>query len=127
MPGTFRSSGPCPIEFPATCEVRVNNSPLIANLKGVKKKPGTAPPADVTNLVRKAQGVGNALEMIYINSQPNTAPKVLACDSIAEVIRINDLIEILPCSQPCGNNERGPVGETITEQAQIAPRHKGTE
>jgi E3 SUMO-protein ligase PIAS1 len=57
--------------------VRVNNAQLAANLKGVKKKPGTAPPADLTSLVRKAPGVMNALEIIYINSQPNTPPKVV--------------------------------------------------
>ncbi|KAL5535410.1 PLI1 [Sanghuangporus sanghuang] len=72
----FRSSTSlCPIEFPVTCEVRVNNAPLTANLKGIKKKPGTAPPADISKLARMAPGHQNRIEIIYVNSQQNTAPK----------------------------------------------------
>ena len=76
VPSAIRGNSLCPIEFPATCEVRINGVQISANLKGVKKKPGTAPPADLSSSVRKVPGVHNALEMIYINSQPNSAPKV---------------------------------------------------
>lgn len=73
----FRSVGLCPVEFPATCEVRVNNVQLLANLKGVKKKPGTAPPADLGKSVRSIAGVQNRVEMVYVNSQQPVVPKVL--------------------------------------------------
>lgn len=77
-PGSFRTSTqPCPIEFPATCEVRVNNNVLQANLKGIKKKPGTAPPADLSKLVRVVAGCQNRIDMVYVNSQANTGPKVI--------------------------------------------------
>lgn len=37
-----------PIEFPTACEAKVNDCPIPGSLKGIKKKPGTAPPANVT-------------------------------------------------------------------------------
>jgi len=61
----------CPIEFPPTCEVRVNQVQLSANMKGLKKKPGTAPPADLGKQVRTQPGVQNRVEMVYVNSQTN--------------------------------------------------------
>lgn len=78
-PGPFRNpiAAPCPIEFPPTCEVRVNGVQLTANLKGLKKKPGTAPPPDLGKATRLAFGQTNRVEMIYVNSQQPTSPKVI--------------------------------------------------
>ncbi|KNZ78554.1 E3 SUMO-protein ligase pli1 [Termitomyces sp. J132] len=59
---------PCPVEFPPTCEVRVNNVQLTANLKGLKKKPGTAPPPDIGKHCRFT-AIPNKIEMVYVNSQ----------------------------------------------------------
>ncbi|KAF8736533.1 hypothetical protein AX14_014369 [Amanita brunnescens Koide BX004] len=58
---------PCPIEFPPTCEVRVNTVQLTANLKGLKKKPGTAPPPDLGKLVKYTSS--NRIDMVYLNTQ----------------------------------------------------------
>ncbi|KZT30596.1 hypothetical protein NEOLEDRAFT_1126188 [Neolentinus lepideus HHB14362 ss-1] len=69
------NTGPCPIEFPPTCEVRVNSVQLTANLKGLKKKPGTAPPADLGKSVRMASQASNRVEMVYVNSQQGVSPK----------------------------------------------------
>ncbi|KAF5385229.1 hypothetical protein D9615_001478 [Tricholomella constricta] len=74
-PNTFRTNNvPCPIEFPPTCEVRVNNVQLTANLKGLKKKPGTAPPPDIGKFCRLT-GLPNKIEMVYVNSQQPAQPK----------------------------------------------------
>lgn len=74
-PTVFRPpTGPCPIEFPPTCEVRVNGTALQANLKGLKKKPGTAPPADLGRMVRMSGQ--NRVEIVYVNSQQPVLPKV---------------------------------------------------
>lgn len=73
--GSFRSSNfPCPIEFPPTCEVRVNGTQITANLKGLKKKPGTAPPPDITKYSRTTGT--NRVEMVYVNSQQPVQAKV---------------------------------------------------
>ncbi|KAF9535418.1 PINIT domain-containing protein [Crepidotus variabilis] len=58
---------PCPIEFPPTCEVRINNTAVQANLKGLKKKPGTAPPPDITTFTRLSGST--KVDMVYVNSQ----------------------------------------------------------
>jgi E3 SUMO-protein ligase PIAS1 len=72
----FRTEAPCPIEFPATCEVRVNNVQLSANLKGLKKKPGTAPPPDLGKAIRLSSQMPNRVDMIYVNSQQPAQHKV---------------------------------------------------
>lgn len=63
------------MEFPPTCEVRVNNTQITANLKGLKKKPGTAPPPDIGKYSRITGGP-NRLEMVYVNSQQPVQSKV---------------------------------------------------
>lgn len=73
---SFRTNtDPCLVEFPPTCEVRVNNVQLTANLKGMKKKPGTAPPPDLGKYVR-LNPILNRVEMVYVNSQQPVQPKV---------------------------------------------------
>ncbi|OSD03150.1 hypothetical protein PYCCODRAFT_1434570 [Trametes coccinea BRFM310] len=97
-PGPFRTSpsAPCPIEFPPTCEVRVNGVQLTANLKGLKKKPGTAPPPDLGKSVRLVYGQTNRVEMIYVNSQQPTAPKkYYLAVMLVEVTTVDQLIDRL--------------------------------
>lgn len=36
------------MDFPQACEAKVNDCIVTANLKGIKKKPGTAPPANLS-------------------------------------------------------------------------------
>ncbi|KAI0825049.1 PINIT domain-containing protein [Trametes gibbosa] len=94
-PGPFRSpiTSPCPIEFPPTCEVRVNGAQLNANLKGLKKRPGTAPPPDLGKATRLAFAQTNRVEMIYVNSQQPTAPKkYYLAVMLVEVTSVDQLI-----------------------------------
>lgn len=70
------------MEFPPTCEVRVNNNALSANLKGMKKKPGTAPPPDLGKHLRLGAGSSNRVEMVYVNSQQPTPSKVQVDPSV---------------------------------------------
>ena len=75
--GTAFRAAVCPIEFPPTCEVRINSQPLGTNFRGIKKKPGTAPPADVTALTKRGTaGTFNQVEMVYVNSAQAVAGKV---------------------------------------------------
>jgi len=92
----FRTNLPCPIEFPPTCEVRVNTQQLTANLKGMKKKPGTAPPPDLGKSVRLTPGATNRIEMIYVNSQqPITPKKYYLVVMLVEVTTVEQLIDRL--------------------------------
>ncbi|TFK41216.1 PINIT domain-containing protein [Crucibulum laeve] len=89
----FRSNAlPCPIEFPPTCEVRVNNVQLAANLKGLKKKPGTAPPPDLGKHAR-ISNVQNRVEMVYVNSQqPVQSKKFYLVVMLVEVTDVDQLV-----------------------------------
>ncbi|KAL1951848.1 hypothetical protein VTO73DRAFT_997 [Trametes versicolor] len=98
VPTAFRNPTPqpCPIEFPPTCEVRVNGVQLTANLKGLKKKPGTAPPPDLGKATRLAFGQTNRVEMIYVNSQQPTSPKkYYLAVMLVEVTSVDQLIDRL--------------------------------
>ncbi|KAJ8595930.1 hypothetical protein M405DRAFT_720521, partial [Rhizopogon salebrosus TDB-379] len=97
---TFYSSGfrastaACPIEFPPTCEVRVNGAQLTTNLKGLKKKPGTAPPADLGRTVRMT--AQNRVEMVYVNSQQPVQPKKFyLIVMLVEVTTVEQLVDKL--------------------------------
>ncbi|KAJ6627721.1 PINIT domain-containing protein [Mycena sp. CBHHK59/15] len=58
----------CLIEFPPTCEIYVNNVQLKNTLlKGIKKRPGTAPPPDLGSGISYA-AASNVVKMVYINS-----------------------------------------------------------
>lgn len=63
---------PAPVEFPGTCEVKLNGVTLSANTKGIKKQPGTAPPVNLTPksgpAVVLTPGATNRAEVIYINT-----------------------------------------------------------
>lgn len=45
--------------------IRVNREEVRANLKGLKKKPGTTKPADLTSLIRKQAGFNNEVLFTY--------------------------------------------------------------
>ncbi|KAJ7487549.1 PINIT domain-containing protein [Mycena galericulata] len=94
---SFRpNTGPCLIEFPPTCEVRVNNVQLTANLKGLKKKPGTAPPPDLGKYIRLTTA-NNKVEMIYVNSQgPTPLPKKFyLLVQLVETVKVDSLVQEL--------------------------------
>jgi len=56
--------------------VRVNTVQLTANLKGLKKKPGTAPPPDLGKSIRLSTQTPNRVDMVYVNSQQPIANRV---------------------------------------------------
>jgi E3 SUMO-protein ligase PIAS1 len=58
------------ITFPSQIEVRVNNDEVRANFKGLKNKPGSTRPADITDLVRLAPAMyKNNLHITYALTQ----------------------------------------------------------
>ncbi|CDR47556.1 RHTO0S14e05204g1_1 [Rhodotorula toruloides] len=64
---------PAPIEFPGTCEIKLNGVTVPANTKGIKKQPGTAPPVNLSAgkgaTVLTTAGSTNRVEVIYINTE----------------------------------------------------------
>lgn len=117
---TFKThTGPCPIEFPPTCEVRVNNGQITANTKGLKKKPGTAPPADLGKTVKMTPQSQNRVELIYVNSQQPVQPKVCSqYEYVRRIKLISTLIEILHGGESRRGDQCRPAGRK-SEEGQI--------
>ena len=63
---------PAPVEYPAVCEIKINGVTIVANTKGIKKQPGTAPPVNLSpkagTAISLAPGVPNRAEVHYINT-----------------------------------------------------------
>ncbi|GJJ71198.1 E3 SUMO-protein ligase PIAS1 [Entomortierella parvispora] len=59
---------PALMEFPHVCEIKVNGRVLEANLRGMKNKPGTVSPANITKYCKLTAGEFNKVEFIYANS-----------------------------------------------------------
>ncbi|GAB7346491.1 hypothetical protein MBLNU457_5179t2 [Dothideomycetes sp. NU457] len=53
------------VAFPNQLEVRVNQEEIKANFKGLKNKPGTTKPTDITDFVRRLAGYQNQLQITY--------------------------------------------------------------
>lgn len=58
------------IAFPYQCELKVNGGDIKANLRGVKNKPGSTRPVDITDLLRlKPASYTNTVEFTYALTQ----------------------------------------------------------
>lgn len=57
------------ITFPHQVELKVNLDEVKANLRGLKNKPGTTRPADITNYIRKRSGYPNQIILTYALTQ----------------------------------------------------------
>ncbi|ORY86098.1 PINIT domain-domain-containing protein [Protomyces lactucae-debilis] len=54
-----------PIEFPTPSELLCNGKKINANLRGLKGKPGTVPPADITKHLQLSSRVSNRIDLTY--------------------------------------------------------------
>jgi E3 SUMO-protein ligase PIAS1 len=65
------------IAFPSQIEVRVNNDEVKANYKGLKNKPGSTRPVDITSLVRTTPpNYRNQIHITYALTQKASAIQV---------------------------------------------------
>lgn len=56
---------PVDIAFPQHAELKVNQEDIKTNLKGLKNKPGSTRPADITPFLRKKSNFPNSIELVY--------------------------------------------------------------
>ncbi|CAE7100993.1 unnamed protein product [Rhizoctonia solani] len=91
-PNSFNNA-PVPIEFPPTCEIRVNNQNINANVRGLKKKPGTAPPPNLTPFLSTTNGATSKVELIYVNNvTPFTPKKFYMLAQLVEVTTVEEVV-----------------------------------
>jgi len=57
------------IAFPHQCELKVNGDEVKTNLRGLKNKPGSTRPADITKMLRLKPTYTNNLEFTYALTQ----------------------------------------------------------
>ena len=57
------------VAFPHQVELKCNSEDVKANLRGLKNKPGSTRPADVTAFIRKKKSYANVIELTYALTQ----------------------------------------------------------
>ena len=69
---TASAQQPAPMDFPGTCEVKLNAQNVVANTKGIKKQAGTAPPVNLSQVgdaLNLAPSTLNKVEVVYVNTE----------------------------------------------------------
>ena len=69
------------IEFPYQLEIKVNQDEVKANLRGLKNKPGTTRPADITSLLRHKAGYSNHVVITYALTKKVRSPLLTNYDA----------------------------------------------
>lgn len=64
-PDAMSSFSRVDIEFPHQIEIKVNQDEVKANLRGLKNKPGTTRPVDITSMLRHKTGYNNHMVVTY--------------------------------------------------------------
>lgn len=64
------------IAFPHQLEVRINGDEVRSNFKGLKNKPGSTRPADITDFIRKLPGYNNNVQITYALTQKASSERV---------------------------------------------------
>lgn len=81
------SSTDVPLTFPIPVEIHVNDKQVTKNFRGIKNKPGTAKPADITNMIKK-DGL-NKVQLVYTK----TSVAHLIYAYIVEFVTTEELLE----------------------------------
>ncbi|TVY20150.1 E3 SUMO-protein ligase pli1 [Lachnellula arida] len=86
------------IAFPHQSEVKVNGGDIKANLRGLKSKPGSTRPVDITKELRlNLPAYGNLIEMTYaLTSKAGGAqPKFHLAIYVVKVVQVTELVKVL--------------------------------
>ncbi|KKA27120.1 hypothetical protein TD95_000369 [Thielaviopsis punctulata] len=72
----------CDIAFPQHSMIRVNGNDIRANLRGIKKRPGSTRPADITSFLTLRAGFENAVEFTYDNTERDHFLAIYVCKAV---------------------------------------------
>lgn len=108
------------IAFPHQVELKANLDEVKANLRGLKNRPGTTQPADVTNYIRKKPGYTNNIVLTYaltqkasLSSSPLAHWSLCAVALLLVIFLLTLPIEVLRGRQPCQTAPSGRPGGRI--------------
>lgn len=88
-------SGLQDIAFPHQSELKINGGDFKANLRGLKNKPGSTKPVDITTALRLKASYTNSIEFTYALTH-KVIPHVAGSLSLHSVVKADDVTEI-PC------------------------------
>lgn len=78
------------IAFPHQSEIKVNGGEIKANLRGLKNKPGSTRPVDITHALRlRPPNYENSVELIYALTKQVGSPRKYALKGLTEKDCIN--------------------------------------
>ncbi|EPE07222.1 miz zinc finger protein [Ophiostoma piceae UAMH 11346] len=81
------NQGPQDISFPYQCEIKLNTGEVKANLRGLKNKPGSTRPADITEYLRlKPSTYINTLEFTYALTTKRFYLGVFVCNVFSATV-----------------------------------------
>jgi E3 SUMO-protein ligase PIAS1 len=88
VPSTMGAYAMLDVAFPGQLEVKLNSDEVKSNYKGLKNKPGTTKPADLTTYIRKQPRYANVLQITYAlttkvkppNSPADSKPKEVSIE-----------------------------------------------
>lgn len=92
------------MEFPNPAEVQINGRKLHANLRGMKNKPGTIPPPDITPNVDKTPRLPNKIDITYSCGTDNS--KKFGAQIV--LLRTHSVVELV---------QRIRAGSTFTKES----------
>lgn len=68
------------IEFPYQLEIKINQDEVKANFRGLKNKPGTTRPVDITTMLRPKPGYDNHMVVTYaLTKKVSSFPVMMNC------------------------------------------------
>jgi E3 SUMO-protein ligase PIAS1 len=100
--------GSCVVEFPAHAEIRCNGSIVNANLRGIKNKPGTVNPPDVTGQSILMQGVTNKIDVTFAETKSSFTLTMY----LVEKLTVQQLVEKI--------QKKGPTAKETTLNKSIS-------
>lgn len=79
------------VAFPHQSEIKVNGTEYKKNLRGVKNKPGTTRPADITSMLNMAPKYSNVVELTYAL----TKEKYYLVVNLVKMVSVEELVKAI--------------------------------
>jgi E3 SUMO-protein ligase PIAS1 len=110
------------VAFPGQIELKVNNEVYSGNLRGIKKKPGTTRPADVTDFVTKQPNYVNSVSVTAASQDKNSfgsGNKFVFVVYLVKNHSVNELVERVKRGKRIGLQTVLNDSELLSVQAMI--------
>ncbi|KAI8048997.1 PINIT domain-containing protein [Syncephalis plumigaleata] len=108
-------NAPLPVEFPPVLELSINGTLIRKNLRGIKSRPGTVHPVDITSLCCLKPGATNQLDIVYINSPKRYAFTIW----LSQAKEATELVDLLKQRDPFEKIDAQKLLKQITDDSEV--------